>query len=145
MTLHDRLHDGLMYYLPRLIAHASVRYGTIEKVVAHPFFTESRTDFSRLRSRSPPFVPSLDSEIDTGYYDDFTSLDDMAKYAEVQAKKDNVEKMRPKEDVDESKRGVWVGFTFGKTGVNKETKAALRGEHDGGSAVDDEGGLFTIF
>jgi hypothetical protein len=86
--------------------------------------------------------------VDTGYYDDFTSLDDMAKYAEVQAKKDNVDKMRPKEGVEEGKRGVWVGFTFGKTRVDKETQAALRGGRDGDSAVDDEGGpegLFTIF
>jgi len=134
--------------LCRLIAHASVRYSTFEQVTAHPFFTTSKTDFSRLRSRSPPFVPSLDSEVDTGYYDDFTSLDDMAKYAEVQAKKDNVDKMRPKEGVGEGKRGVWVGFTFGKTRVDKETQAALRGGRDGDSAVDDEGGpegLFTIF
>jgi len=137
-----------MHHLSRLIAHASVRYGTLEQVMTHPFFTGSKTDFSRLRSRSPPFVPSLDSEIDTGYYDDFTSLDDMAKYAEVQAKKDNVEKMRPKEGVDVGKRGVWVGFTFGKTGVNKETKAVLRGVYDGDSTADDQGGpegLFTIF
>lgn len=97
----------------------------------------------------PPFVPSLDSELDTGYYDDFTSLDDMAKYADVQAKKDNVDKMRAKEGVDESKRGVWVGFTFGKTGVAKETKAALRGGRDDDDTGEDDGqgpeGLTTIF
>lgn len=68
----------------------------------------------------------------------------MAKYAEVQAKKDNVEKIRWKDGIDEGKRGVWVGFTFGKTGVTSATREALR---DGG---DDDGdgepeGLFTIF
>jgi cell cycle protein kinase DBF2 len=140
-------HSLINRRLSRLIAHASVRYSTFEQVTAHPFFTASKTDFSRLRSRLPPFVPSLDSEVDTGYYDDFTSLEDMAKYAEVQAKKNNVDKMGPKEGVEEGKRGVWVGFTFGKTGVGKETKAALRGGRDD-SAVDDDGapeGLFTIF
>ncbi len=104
-------------------------------------------DFSRLRERTPPFVPSLDSEIDTGYYDDFTSLEDMAKYAEVQAKKDNVDKMRAKGSVDNSKRGVWVGFTFGKTGVNQHTRQALRvGEvNEFGETVEEPEGLFTIF
>ena len=72
----------------------------------------------------------------------------MAKYAEVQAKKDNVDKMNAKQGIDESKRGVWVGFTFGKTGVGKETKAALRGGRDDDTGEDDgQGpeGLFTIF
>ncbi|EEB93442.1 hypothetical protein MPER_07895, partial [Moniliophthora perniciosa FA553] len=61
-----------------------------------------------------PFVPALDSEIDTGYYDDFTSLEDMAKYAEVREKQKNVDKVKEKED--SFGRGVWVGFTFGKNG-----------------------------
>ncbi|KAG8836294.1 hypothetical protein FRC17_007444 [Serendipita sp. 399] len=131
--------------ITRLIAHASVRYNTLEKVTSHPFFTNSKTDFSRLRERTPPFVPSLDSEVDTGYYDDFTSLEDMAKYAEVQAKKDNVDKMRAKEGVSEGKRGVWVGFTFGKTAVAQATRDALKANDE---AIDDNDapeGLFTIF
>lgn len=106
----------------------------------------SQTDFARLRQRQPPFVPSLDSEIDTGYYDDFTSLDDMAKYAEVQAKKDNVDRMKAKDGLDAGKRGVWVGFTFGKTGVTSATREALRDGRD--DERDDDGepeGLFTIF
>jgi len=122
-----------------------VRYSTLEQVSSHPFFTASQTDFARLRARQPPFVPSLDSEVDTGYYDDFTSPDDMTKYAEVQAKKDNVEKMRWK-DADEGKRGVWVGFTFGKTGVTSATREALRdGRDDDGDGDGEPEGLFTIF
>lgn len=142
------LRDVSWDLITRLIAHASVRYSTFEQVTTHPFFTGSKTDFSKLRERTPPFVPSLDSEIDTGYYDDFTSLEDMAKYAEVQAKKDNVDKIRSKAGVDESKRGVWVGFTFGKTGVSQQTRHALRGGevNEFGETVDDAPeGLFTIF
>ncbi|PVF96250.1 hypothetical protein CPB86DRAFT_807813 [Serendipita vermifera] len=141
------LRDVSWDLITRLIAHASVRYSTFEQVTSHPFFTQSKTDFSRLRDRSPPFVPSLDSEIDTGYYDDFTSLDDMSKYAEVKAKKDNVDKLRAKDGVDESKRGVWVGFTFGKAGVSKATQAALRANREDDTGYDDDGpeGLFTIF
>jgi hypothetical protein len=61
-----------------------------------------------------PFVPTLDSEVDTGYYDDFTSPKDMAKYAEVKEKQRNVDKVKEKNEP--FGRGVWVGFTFGKNG-----------------------------
>ncbi|KAG8869359.1 hypothetical protein FRC20_001577 [Serendipita sp. 405] len=131
--------------ITKLIAHASVRYSTLDQVTSHPFFTNFQMDFSRLREHSPPFVPSLDSELDTGYYDDFTSLEDMAKYAEVQAKKDNVDKIRPKGGSNEDKRGVWVGFTFGKTGVAQSTRDALKAVDEGGNDNDAPEGLFTIF
>jgi cell cycle protein kinase DBF2 len=74
-------------------------------------------------------------------------LDDMAKYAEVKAKKDNVDKLRAKDGADEGKRGVWVGFTFGKAGVSKATQAVLRSTRDDDTGNDNEGpeGLFTIF
>ena len=49
-------------------------------------------------------MPALDSEIDTGYYDDFTSPEDMAKYAEVTEKQRNVEKVKEK-DVNQS---IWM-------------------------------------
>ena len=73
-----------------------------------------------MRSVAPPFVPALDSEIDTGYYDDFTSPEDMAKYAEVQAKQKNVAKVQEKDE--QFGRGVWVGFTFGKNGMGPVAK-----------------------
>jgi cell cycle protein kinase DBF2 len=103
----------------RLIAHSSLRYCTLEQVKAHPFY--SRVKWDRLREIAPPFVPQLDSELDTGYYDDFTSPEDMAKYAEVQAKQRNVEKVKEKDEP--TKRGVWVGFTFGKNGVGPSVRS----------------------
>jgi cell cycle protein kinase DBF2 len=96
----------------RLISHASVRYSSLSQVQSHPFFTDIY--WNDLRSVQAPFVPALDSEIDTGYYDDFTSPEDMAKYAEVQEKQRNVERVKEKDE--EFSRGVWVGFTFGKNG-----------------------------
>ena len=82
-----------------------------------------------------PFVPALDSEIDTGYYDDFTSAEDMAKYAEVIEKQRNVEKVKEKEEP--IARGVWVGFTFGKNRPGVKALDAMGG--------DDSGALATIF
>ncbi|KAJ3820489.1 AGC/NDR protein kinase [Lentinula raphanica] len=125
----------------RLIAHASTRYATMSQVTSHPFFTECTppVHWEDLRSTRAPFVPALDSEIDTGYYDDFTSLEDMAKYAEVREKQKNVDKVREKEEP--FGRGVWVGFTFGKNGPG-----ANLGKLGGmGDAYGDDGALATIF
>lgn len=79
-------------------------------------------------------MPALDSEIDTGYYDDFTSAEDMAKYAEVKEKQRNVDKVKEKEE--SFGRGVWVGFTFGKNGPGHKSNL--------GDGYDD-GALATIF
>jgi len=118
----------------RLIAHASVRYSSLDQLSAHPFFEGVK--FDNLRATRPPFVPSLDSDVDAAYYDDFSSADDMAKYAEVIEKQRNVEKVREKEEP--FGRGVWVGFTFGKNGPNAKALGAM------GSGSDD-GSLATIF
>lgn len=128
-----RLHPRILFP-KRLIAHHSHRYTTLNQVKAHPFFTGVPWD--DLRGQQAPFVPALDSEFDTGYYDDFTNADDMAKYAEVQAKQNNVAAVREKEE--KFGRGVWVGFTFGKHGMGA---AAGRGVGEG----EDDGSLATIF
>jgi cell cycle protein kinase DBF2 len=117
----------------RLITHANLRYSTLAQVKQHPFF--AGVDWDNLRSTQAPFVPALDSEIDTGYYDDFTSAEDMAKYAEVKEKQKNVEKVEDKEEP--LGRGVWVGFTFGKNGPTK--KPLSNGPYH------DSGDLATIF
>jgi len=119
----------------RLIAHASVRFSGLNQVSAHPFFKGVK--WKDLRSVKAPFVPALDSEIDTGYYDDFTSPEDMAKYAEVKEKQRNVEKVKEKEDA--LGRGVWVGFTFGKNGPGVKALTSMEAGYGDGDA------LTTIF
>jgi cell cycle protein kinase DBF2 len=108
----------------------------MKQVQSHPFFV--RTPWDRLREAQPPFVPSLDSETDTGYYDDFTSVQDMAKYAEVLEKQRNVDAVREKDD--DIGRGVWVGFTFGKSGPSAAAAKVLNGIPEA-----EEGELATIF
>ncbi|KAI0042090.1 AGC/NDR protein kinase [Auriscalpium vulgare] len=128
------LSDTAWDAVTRLIAHASVRYSTLDQISAHPFFKGVAWD--ELRSVPAPFVPALDSEVDTGYYDDFTSPEDMAKYAEVREKQRNVERVREKEEP--FARGVWVGFTFGKNGPGVKALGAM-GE------ADESGAMATIF
>jgi cell cycle protein kinase DBF2 len=111
----------------------------MDQVTSHPFF--EKTDWTNLRGATPPFVPSLDSEIDTGYYDDFTSLDDMAKYAEVKEKQRNVARVT-EDDGALKNRGVWVGFTFGKNAMTRDAKAVLA---DASAEEDDDTRLATIF
>lgn len=118
---------------PRFIASSHTRISHMSEVKDHPFFEGTR--WESLRATRAPFVPALDSELDTGYYDDFTSPEDMAKYAEVKEKQKNVEKVREKED--EFGRGVWVGFTFGKNGPG----VGARPNFDS----PDDGSLLTIF
>jgi cell cycle protein kinase DBF2 len=60
-----------------LVAHSSVRYSSFGDLSKHPFFKYVKWD--DLHAVRAPFVPALDSEIDTGYYDDFSSPEDMAK------------------------------------------------------------------
>ncbi|KAF8584970.1 kinase-like protein [Ramaria rubella] len=110
----------------RLIAHSTARVTTITQLKAHPFF--AGVPWDALRARDAPFVPALDSEIDTGYYDDFTSLEDMAKYAEVKEKQKNVELVKEKEEA--FGRGVWVGFTFGKNNVAGQAAGRLAASAD---------------
>ncbi|EIW86283.1 kinase-like protein [Coniophora puteana RWD-64-598 SS2] len=122
----------------RLIAHASARFSTLSQVMNHPFF--EGVFWQDMRAGHAPFVPALDSEIDTGYYDDFTSPEDMAKYAEVKEKQRNVDKVREKDDPQA--RGVWVGFTFGKNGPGVKMLDGMGHGHGHGG---DGAALATIF
>ncbi len=100
------------------------RYASLSQVSSHPFFAS--LNFTNLRGMNPPFVPQLESEVDTGYFDDFENPEDMAKYKEVKDKQRNVEKVREKDEgpgARQKDRGLWMGFTFGK---NVSTRSSLQ-------------------
>ncbi|KAN0060817.1 serine/threonine-protein kinase dbf2 [Thecaphora frezii] len=92
------------------------RYSSLASVQTHPFF--SALNLAKLREMNAPFIPQLESEEDTGYFDNFDDPSDMAKYKEVQEKQRNVEAVN-----DGGKgvggRGLWAGFTFGKNVSNR--------------------------
>ncbi|KAF2721742.1 kinase-like protein [Polychaeton citri CBS 116435] len=94
--------------ITRLIAVKTRRLRGIKDVKVHDYFRE--VDWDMLRSERAPFVPELDSETDAGYFDDFGSEKDMAKYKEVMDKQDALEKMAEREG--EMNKGLFVGFTF---------------------------------
>ena len=92
--------------ITRLIADPINRLRSFEHVKRMSYFAD--INFSTLRAMIPPFTPQLDSETDAGYFDDFTSEADMAKYADVFKRQDKLTAM-----VDDSAvSSKLVGFTF---------------------------------
>lgn len=94
--------------ITRLICVKQSRLQGINQVKEHEYFRE--VDWTALRSERAPFVPELDSETDAGYFDDFGSEKDMAKYKEVMDKQEALERMADREG--EMGRSLFVGFTF---------------------------------
>lgn len=86
--------------ITKLITHRSTRLCNVKTIQALPFFARLPTpipDFSMLRKPvseggiDPPFVPALQSEVDTSYFDDFSNLEDMKVYKEVQERQAQLE------------------------------------------------------
>ena len=97
--------------ITRLIAPKTHRLRGIAAVKAHDYFRE--VVWEGLRQERAPFVPELDSETDAGYFDDFGSEKDMAKYKEVLEKQEALEKMAERPGGEgRGTKGLFVGFTF---------------------------------
>ncbi|KAK2733673.1 hypothetical protein FQN55_003180 [Onygenales sp. PD_40] len=94
--------------ITRLVAAKEQRFKNIKEIHDHEYFAE--VNFDALREQRAPFVPELDSETDAGYFDDFGSEADMAKYKEVHDKQKALEDMADRDD--QMGRGLFVGFTF---------------------------------
>lgn len=94
--------------ITRLISTKNNRLRGIKQVQSHDYFREVAWD--RIRSERAPFVPELDSETDAGYFDDFDSEKDMAKYKEVKDKQEALERMADRGG--DMGRSLFVGFTF---------------------------------
>ncbi|TNY23251.1 AGC/NDR protein kinase [Rhodotorula diobovata] len=142
--------------ITRLIAPKETRMSTMDEVKRHAFF--GGVGWEGLRDRKAPFVPALDSEIDAGYFDDFSSEADMAKYAEVREKQRAVDGVAERALDAKLSRGVWVGFTFKakkeadralrERAAREEAEAAAEGRGPGEGEQEQEGEgeeLYTLF
>ncbi|KAL9091005.1 MAG: hypothetical protein Q9159_001631 [Coniocarpon cinnabarinum] len=96
----------------KCIARREHRFSSFKEIQAHPYFAE--IDWSVLRDpeKGPkaPFVPQLEGDTDAGYFDDFESEKDMAKYKEVHEKQRQLEDMA--ERGEKMGKSLFVGFTF---------------------------------
>ncbi|KAL1916995.1 uncharacterized protein VTP21DRAFT_5193 [Calcarisporiella thermophila] len=110
--LEFNLTDVAWDLITRLITARDRRLASIAEVQIHPFF--AGWHFPRMREEVlPPFVPQLDSEFDTSYFDDFSNPQHMAMYKEVNDKKEKLEAQLKSEPVrDAVPRNAFVGFTF---------------------------------
>ncbi|KAJ3043138.1 hypothetical protein HDV00_005754 [Rhizophlyctis rosea] len=122
------LTDNAWDLIMNLITHAEERMQNLPAVKNHPFFADFPFSDLRTPSLTPPFVPSLASETDTTYFDDFSDPNDMAMYKEVRERMAEMEKKTGKGKEKEKGNGAvagggelraaFVGFTF----KHKETK-----------------------
>ncbi|TPX20215.1 hypothetical protein DIZ76_016103 [Coccidioides immitis] len=144
-VLQEPVYDDPNYFLSRrtwdlitrLVASKERRFKNIREIHMHEYFID--VNFNRLRDMQPPFVPELDSETDAGYFDDFGSESDMAKYKEVHDKQRALEEMA--ERGEKMSKSLFVGFTF------RHRKPAIGG--DGRTsprkAIPTDGSFGTIF
>ncbi len=95
--------------ITKLVDTPERRYSSLEPVQAHPFFRS--LDLGRLRELKAPFIPELENEEDTGYFDNFDDPADMARYKDVHEKQKNVEAVR-EGGAGAGGRALWAGFTF---------------------------------
>ena len=103
--------------ITRLVTSKTRRFRNINEIYRHAYFAE--VDWTKLRDQRAPFVPELDGETDAGYFDDFTSETDMAKYKEVHDKQTALENMADRDE--QMGKGLFVGFTFRYTPIPFDT------------------------
>jgi protein-serine/threonine kinase len=67
---------GARDLIERFLSDQETRLGVngVEEIKAHPFF--KGIDWKNLRSQRSPFIPQLQSSIDTSYFDDYPLEDD---------------------------------------------------------------------
>ncbi|KAK0277984.1 serine/threonine-protein kinase dbf2 [Friedmanniomyces endolithicus] len=126
--------------ITRLIAPKGQRLRGMKAVQGHDYFRE--VAWEGIRAERAPFVPELDSETDAGYFDDFGSEKDMAKYKEVLDKQEALERMADRGGKME--RGLFVGFTFKhrKPATDENGKATSPRKPLGNVAEESFGTIF---
>ncbi|KAF2859644.1 kinase-like protein [Piedraia hortae CBS 480.64] len=128
--------------IERLIAPKPNRLRGIKAVQMHDYFRE--VNWPTLRAERAPFVPELDCETDAGYFDDFGSERDMAKYKEVLEKQEALERMADREG--DLGRTAFVGFTFRhRKPVNTSAAAAAEEKKKVATANEDPQSFPTVF
>lgn len=93
--------------IQRLITSQRYRLKSFKEIASHPYFAE--VDFAHIRDQKPPFIPELDGDADPGYFDDFESEADMAKYKDVKNKRTQIEEMDGNNNLNNHD---FAGFTF---------------------------------
>lgn len=115
------------------ICRRESRFQSFRQIQQHAYFADVDWAILRDPKKGPraPFVPQLEGEADAGYFDDFGSEKDMAKYKEVHEKQKQLEDMSDRGE--KMGKSLFVGFTF------RHKKPAPSTDDGGGSPK--KGGL----
>ena len=121
------LSDNAWDLITKLVTDRRARLDSLSKIRNHPFFESFHgTSWDTIRStEEPPFVPQLESDLDTTYFDDFNNPDDLELYKDVQNKQKELSdedasantvaaaaSSSAKNNMDPFNRYAFVGFTF---------------------------------
>ncbi len=95
--------------MTRLITDCESRCSTPDSVFSQEFLSKFNMELLRSSAARPPLVPSLKSEVDTSYFDDFDTPQEMSGYSEINKRAKEMSRLkRPVAGLRES----FVGFTF---------------------------------
>ncbi|GAM18164.1 hypothetical protein SAMD00019534_013390 [Acytostelium subglobosum LB1] len=61
--------------LKRMLCEPSSRFSSIEEFKAHPFFNRNGVTWQSTLDQTPPFIPKVESDIDTSYFEDAVNTD----------------------------------------------------------------------
>ncbi|KAJ9069435.1 serine/threonine-protein kinase dbf2 [Entomophthora muscae] len=106
-ALNDNFTDLAWDLIGHLIASPEKRYKSLAEVKAHPYF--DGIDWDNMRKSEPPFVPQLESETDSSYFDDFTNTDTIQQ---MYSAMDLNEKGLPNDNPALPPREAFIGFTY---------------------------------
>lgn len=91
-----------------LICEKNKRFSSMAQIQEHSWFEEGTLDWANVRGSKPPFIPDLNDETDTTYFDDFDNPDNIAKYNNLDSGSDSI-----KGDGDGNyQKRIWVGWTY---------------------------------
>ncbi|OLY80132.1 Serine/threonine-protein kinase sid2 [Smittium mucronatum] len=124
--------DDMWDLITKLICHRDRRLCTLQEAQNHPFY--AGYDLAYMRDKAePPFIPELENEIDTSYFDDFTNNQNLDLYREVIKKQNEVDGLLKESEVEDAannssvssndeiliKNNAFAGFTYRHNKLNR--------------------------
>ncbi|OMJ24981.1 Serine/threonine-protein kinase sid2 [Smittium culicis] len=124
--------DDMWDLITKLICHRDHRLCTLQEAQSHHFYSGYELAYMRDKFE-PPFVPELENEIDTSYFDDFSNNQNLDLYREVIKKQNEVDGLIKESENEEAansssvnlsdenlvKSSAFAGFTYRHNKLNR--------------------------
>lgn len=103
--------DEAWSFITKCLTEPTSRFQSTIEIQKHPFF--KRLHWNGLRKRAvPPFVPRLENQLDTSYFDDFNDEQVLDAYKDVYEKQRKAEQKAKSNGVMNGNQRQFLGFTF---------------------------------